>query len=229
MRNWEYWGRHWQDGTRHTFTPAVEDSQDVEIYDPVQVEPKLVVLPWFPQQENNHNRFQLQVRSDILYALYWDHHCLSRSRELVVSSRPPARHILSRATQCVTFFQLRMHQCSSNFRVLLYILQSLNIWSTSVKCFDNLCTCKSLTINSLFSLYFVISLLQATGGSGNYSWLSSEADVATVTTRGEIVTAVKKGEALVKATDTKNHDHYDMMQVSAWVVRLLVSLFAVSR
>lgn len=65
----------------------------------------------------------------------------------------------------------------------------------------------------MFCKLYIFPVFQATGGSGNYTWTSSVPDVATVTTRGQVVTATVTGETVVKAADTKNLNHYDSMQV----------------
>jgi hypothetical protein len=49
-----------QDGTVYQLRPVVEGSQEVEIYDPVSVLPKLVVLPWDPLAKSIYN-YQLKV------------------------------------------------------------------------------------------------------------------------------------------------------------------------
>ena len=64
--------------------------------------------------------------------------------------------------------------------------------------------------DSVFSFVIVI---QATGGSGNYTWSSSVPEVATVTVSGQVVTSRLTGETQVKAADSKNHAHFDTMRV----------------
>ena len=72
--------------------------------------------------------------------------------------------------------------------------------------------------NSLFSLVFnhiaFPSSIQATGGSGNYSWSSTSTDVAAVTSLGQVVTSSNKGETTMRATDTRNAAHFDTAQVA---------------
>ncbi len=53
---------------------------------------------------------------------------------------------------------------------------------------------------------------QATGGSGNYTWSSSEVSVASVNVRGEISTD-QIGETTVTAADVRNVAHTGSMKV----------------
>ena len=73
-------------------------------------------------------------------------------------------------------------------------------------------------LTSLFSLVFnhiaFPSSIQATGGSGNYSWSSTSTDVAAVTSLGQVVTSSSKGETTMRATDTRNAAHFDTAQVA---------------
>ncbi|KAJ3587076.1 hypothetical protein NHX12_013466 [Muraenolepis orangiensis] len=54
--------------------------------------------------------------------------------------------------------------------------------------------------------------IQATGGSGNFSWSSSDAAVATVTVRGVMTTASDVGVSAVYAHDVRNRLHYGQMK-----------------
>jgi hypothetical protein len=56
-------------------------------------------------------------------------------------------------------------------------------------------------------------ILQATGGSGNYTWTSTQSDVATVNVKGEIATK-DLGSSEVTASDMKNTDIKGSMIVS---------------
>ena len=56
-------------------------------------------------------------------------------------------------------------------------------------------------------------VLQASGGSGNYTWTSSNATVATVSTDGIVVAGSYVGHTKIRASDTRNRKHYDTMQV----------------
>ena len=58
-----------------------------------------------------------------------------------------------------------------------------------------------------------MSVLQASGGSGNYTWTSSNATVATVSADGIVVAGSYIGHTKIRASDTRNRKHYDMMQV----------------
>ncbi len=59
----------------------------------------------------------------------------------------------------------------------------------------------------------VVLCLQATGGSGNYTWSSTNVSVATVNTRGQAITSPLVGETTVTAADAKNPAHWDDMKV----------------
>ncbi|EDO39640.1 predicted protein [Nematostella vectensis] len=55
--------------------------------------------------------------------------------------------------------------------------------------------------------------LKAAGGSGSYIWTSSNASIASVNTKGIIMTTTSIGHTQVKASDTKNMDHFGTMEV----------------
>ncbi|KAG7260830.1 hypothetical protein CRUP_012778, partial [Coryphaenoides rupestris] len=55
--------------------------------------------------------------------------------------------------------------------------------------------------------------IQATGGSGNFSWFSSNMAVATVTVKGVMTTVSDIGVSTVYAHDVRNHLHYGQMKV----------------
>ena len=55
-------------------------------------------------------------------------------------------------------------------------------------------------------------MFQAAGGSGNYTWSSSDNGVASVTVRGEINTAAV-GETKILASDVRNSAHWGHMMV----------------
>ena len=57
-------------------------------------------------------------------------------------------------------------------------------------------------------------LLQASGGSGNFSWASSNVAVATVTVKGVMKTVRDIGVSDVNAHDVRNPLHYGHMKVS---------------
>ena len=68
--------------------------------------------------------------------------------------------------------------------------------------------------SSVFNHIAFPSSIQATGGSGNYSWSSTSTDVAAVTSLGQVVTSSSKGETTMRATDTRNAAHFDTAQVA---------------
>jgi hypothetical protein len=55
-----------QDGSRYFFDPIIEGNQDVEIYDPISVSPKVLVLPWTPINRNNYP-YQLKVGNIVCF------------------------------------------------------------------------------------------------------------------------------------------------------------------
>ncbi|CAL8325175.1 unnamed protein product [Merluccius merluccius] len=55
--------------------------------------------------------------------------------------------------------------------------------------------------------------IQAAGGSGNFSWSSSNTAVATVTVKGVMTTVSDIGVSAVYAHDVRNHLHYGQMKV----------------
>lgn len=57
------------------------------------------------------------------------------------------------------------------------------------------------------------NLLQATGGSGNFSWSSSNTAVATVTVKGVMTTVSDIGVSIVYAHDLRNPLHFGQMKV----------------
>lgn len=56
---------------------------------------------------------------------------------------------------------------------------------------------------------------QATGGSGNFSWSSSNTAVATVTVKGVMTTVSDIGVSVVYAHDLRNRLHFGQMKVDA--------------
>lgn len=65
---------------------------------------------------------------------------------------------------------------------------------------------------------------QATGGSGNFSWTSSNTAVATMTVKGVMTTASDKGVSVVYAHDLRNPLHFGQMKVKRGCVRALLLL-----
>ncbi|CAC5367420.1 NUP210 [Mytilus coruscus] len=49
-----------KDGSEYAINPVIKQTQDVEIYDPIQVHPPLLYFPWDPVRETNH-RYQLKA------------------------------------------------------------------------------------------------------------------------------------------------------------------------
>ena len=70
---------------------------------------------------------------------------------------------------------------------------------------------------------FVIAcyLLQATGGSGQYSWTSDVTTVATVNARGLLTTTTDTGMTEVKAHDLENPMHFGIAQVQPISIKAL--------
>lgn len=67
----------------------------------------------------------------------------------------------------------------------------------------------------LLMLIHVMLVLQfqATGGSGNFSWSSSNTAVATVTVKGVMTTVSDIGVSVVYAHDLRNPLHFGQMKV----------------
>lgn len=63
---------------------------------------------------------------------------------------------------------------------------------------------------------FLWRLRQTTGGSGNFSWSSSNTAVATVTVKGVMTTVSDIGVSTVYAHDLRNPQHYGQMKVSRY-------------
>uniref|UniRef100_A0A8C3UDJ9 Nucleoporin 210 n=1 Tax=Catharus ustulatus TaxID=91951 RepID=A0A8C3UDJ9_CATUS len=57
------------------------------------------------------------------------------------------------------------------------------------------------------------SVFQAQGGSGNFSWSSSNQAVATVTVKGVMITGSDAGVSIIQAFDVRNPLHYGEMKV----------------
>lgn len=58
-----------------------------------------------------------------------------------------------------------------------------------------------------------LSVFQAQGGSGNFSWSSSNQAVATVTVKGVMITGSDAGVSIIQAFDVRNPLHYGEMKV----------------
>lgn len=61
--------------------------------------------------------------------------------------------------------------------------------------------------------FFFPCVLQAQGGSGNFSWSSSNQAVATVTVKGVMSTGSDAGVSIIQAFDVRNPLHYGEMKV----------------
>ena len=69
---------------KHTFEPPVQNSQDVEIYSPIHVEPQLLVLPWEAAGDKPYH-YQLQVCKK-QHAQHRKAHSISVSRSVNLHS-----------------------------------------------------------------------------------------------------------------------------------------------
>lgn len=56
-------------------------------------------------------------------------------------------------------------------------------------------------------------MFQAQGGSGNFSWSSSNQAVGTVTVKGVMSTGTDAGVSIIQAFDVRNPLHYGEMKV----------------
>lgn len=57
-----------QDGSEYNVSPALKQTQFVEIFDPIVVQPELLFFPWDPVKQASH-RYQLRV-SYYYYSLF---------------------------------------------------------------------------------------------------------------------------------------------------------------
>lgn len=65
----------------------------------------------------------------------------------------------------------------------------------------------------MLCIYPCFIVYQAAGGSGNFSWSSSNLAVATVTVKGVMTTVSDIGVSVVYAHDVRNPMHYGAMKV----------------
>ena len=65
----------------------------------------------------------------------------------------------------------------------------------------------------VFHFTTLVIYLQAAGGSGHYSWTSDAASIASVNTRGLLMTTTDTGMTEVKAHDSSNSMHFGVAQV----------------
>ena len=61
---------------------------------------------------------------------------------------------------------------------------------------------------------------KATGGSGNYTWVSEDSKIGTVSTRGLLVATTTVGHSTVTVSDVRNPAHFDKMEVTLTAVVL---------
>ena len=60
----------------------------------------------------------------------------------------------------------------------------------------------------------IVNVLQVSGGSGNYTWQSSNVSVARVNSQGLVITNGFVGSTQVTAFDVRNSAHFDDSKVS---------------
>lgn len=58
------------------------------------------------------------------------------------------------------------------------------------------------------------AFLQVEGGSGNFTWTSSNQTVATVTVKGVVAAGLAEGQSAVQARDVQNPFHFGEIQAS---------------
>lgn len=73
--------------------------------------------------------------------------------------------------------------------------------------------CENHGLDSMLERFFFPCVLQAQGGSGNFSWSSSNQAVATVTVKGVMSTGSDAGVSIIQAFDVRNPLHYGEMKV----------------
>lgn len=78
------------------------------------------------------------------------------------------------------------------------------------------------TIYLIKSLKDFPSVFQAQGGSGNFSWSSSNQAVATVTVKGVMTTGSDAGVSVIQAFDVRNPLHYGEMKVRDFYFSVIV-------
>lgn len=77
----------------------------------------------------------------------------------------------------------------------------------------------------ILHLFFCPCVWQASGGSGNFSWSSSNKAVATVTVKGVMTTVSDIGVSVVYAHDLRNPLHFGQMKVRFFADKSFTSLF----
>lgn len=81
-----------------------------------------------------------------------------------------------------------------------------------------MCVVCSLCINVMLCLF------QATGGSGNFSWSSTNSAVATVTVKGVMTTVRDVGVSAIYAHDVRNPLHYGDMKVRPTLMLIQIQM-----
>lgn len=92
-------------------------------------------------------------------------------------------------------------------------------WYCLVPTHCNSCGSKNNSMLGSISQSYIIIILailiifQPSGGSGMYMWSSSNTSVATVSTKGVVMTTSAVGYSLVRAADMKNIANFDTTEV----------------
>lgn len=92
-------------------------------------------------------------------------------------------------------------------------------WYCLVPTHCNSCRSKNNSMLDSISQFYIIIILailiifQPSGGSGMYMWSSSNTSVATVSTKGVVMTTSAVGYSLVRAADMKNPANFDTTEV----------------
>jgi hypothetical protein len=72
-----------QDGHEFAFTPPIEGSQNVEIFDPVVLLPKVLVLPWDPEGKSVEYQLLVRIQGDCCFFSNRFHLLLNRGLEFL--------------------------------------------------------------------------------------------------------------------------------------------------
>lgn len=99
---------------------------------------------------------------------------------------------------------------------------SLYIFSISQTLPDFTSSCK-LHFSSIVIKYKVVFFSQVEGGSGNFTWASSNETVAMVTTKGLVTAGQVRGNSTVVARDVQNPFRYGEMKVGNFPKNLLIT------
>lgn len=71
----------------------------------------------------------------------------------------------------------------------------------------------SISQSYIIIILAILIIFQPSGGSGMYMWSSSNTSVATVSTKGVVMTTSAVGYSLVRAADMKNPANFDTTEV----------------